>query len=46
MKAKMILGAFMVCGCAWAFLTGDFMTPCLISLTVVPAAYAAAEGLL
>lgn len=44
MKAKFALAGFVVGGCVWAFLTGDFVTPWLLSFVVIPAAYMAAEG--
>lgn len=45
MVARLLLALFVVCGCAWSFLTGDFMTPWLLSFAVVPATLAASGGL-
>lgn len=46
MKAKLAAAVFVAFGCAWAYFTGDFVTPWGLSFVVILAAYAASEGLL
>ena len=38
-----LLGLFTALGCSWAFLTGDWVVPSILSFVVVPAWYFAGE---
>lgn len=44
MKYNALMAAFIAAGCLWAYVTGDFVIPWLLSFVAVPALYMAREG--